>query len=81
MERDIRPIAYHHRDVINEVIVRPIFQTEREKRDALIEQHQYLGLKSMVEKHCAMSRCLKIAGWHCLAGKLLLLNVNHVING
>jgi hypothetical protein len=74
MDRDIRRIAYHHRDVINDVQVRPIFQTEREKWDALIKQHHYLGLKSMVGKTlryvAVFEDCwLALLGWQAAALK------------
>lgn len=42
--------AYHHRDILRNLQVRPISRFERERWDALIRRHHYLGLKSMVGK-------------------------------
>jgi hypothetical protein len=74
MNRNIFHIPYHHLDIINNVQVRPIFRTERKKWDALVRQHHYLGLKSLVGKAlryvAVFEDCwLALLGWQAAALK------------
>ncbi len=74
MNRGKQFTAYHHCDIIRNIQVRPIFRFEREKWDALIRRHHYLGLKSMVGKTmryvAVFEDCwLALLGWQAAALK------------
>ena len=74
MDRETSYIAYHHRDIISDIQIRPIFPSERERWDTLIRQHHYLGLKSMVGKTlryvAVFEDCwLALLGWQAAALK------------
>ncbi len=74
MNRNAAPIPHHHRDIINDVQVRPIFRIERQRWDTLIRQYHYLGLNSMVGKTlryvAVFEDCwLALLGWQAAALK------------
>lgn len=74
MDREKHFTAYHHRDIIRDIQVRPIFGFERDRWDALIRRHHYLGLKSMVGKTmryvAVFEDCwLALLGWQAAALK------------
>jgi len=74
MDRGTHLTAYHHRDIIHDIQVRPIFRFERDRWDTLIKRHHYLGLKSLVGKTlryvAVFEDCwLALLGWQAAALK------------
>ena len=67
-------VAFHHREILAGIHVRPICSGERDLWDALIRQHHYLGLHSLVGKtlrYVAVFQgyWLALLGWQAAALK------------
>ena len=67
-------VAFHHREILAGIHVRPIYTGERDLWDALIRQHHYLGLHSLVGKTLRyvavfQGHWLALLGWQAAALK------------